>query len=80
MKFVAPTVSALASGYTIAYATEPSGAGTVMAFSIGRPYPVAAIVEELAGKESVRVVASARSVLGMRGEKAIELGPRSRDR
>ena len=46
-----------------------------MAFSIGRPYPVAAIVEELAGKESVKVVASARSVLGMRGEKAMNSAP-----
>ena len=38
-------------------------------------HPVAAIVEELAGKESVKVVASARSALGMLGEQAMNSLP-----
>ena len=41
---------------------------------VARAHPVAAIVKELAGKQGVRVLARACSVLGMLCEQALELG------
>ena len=42
---------------------------------MARAHPVAAIVKELAGKEGVRVLARARSVLGMLGQQALDPVP-----